>query len=491
MNSVFKQSYTLLPFNFERIGSDSVLLVNLAGEFVTLRRELFDKMISSDLDMTSEIFPILKAKHFITEKLSDSALDLLSTKYRTKKSFLVDFTVLHMFVVTVRCNQKCIYCHASSVNEENRMYDMNTDTAEKAVDICLRSPAKSIKIEFQGGEPLLNFETVRFIIDYASKKAVQCGKTIEFVLCSNLTAITDDILKYLADNNVSLSTSLDGPAHVHDFNRCYRNGMGTYESVIRALNKAKKYLSSDKISALMTTTKYSLNYPHEIIDEYVAQGFNSIFVRMLNPFGFAKQNMNEIGYTASEFSHFYRDLLQYVISMNMKGYFLEEAYATLLLTRILTPFSTGFVDMQFPAGTGISGVIYGHDGNVYPSDEARMLAQVGDNNFCMGNVHSDTYRTLFHGKLIQDLVGSTCAESLPGCSDCAFQLYCGIDPIRNYATQGDIIGHRPSSEFCFIQKETIKHLFDFILKNNREHMDVFWSWLTGRNISEIVSHNSL
>ncbi|TAL23227.1 MAG: His-Xaa-Ser system radical SAM maturase HxsB, partial [Nitrospirae bacterium] len=441
-------------------------------------------------DVTSDIYPILKAKHFITEKLTDSALDLLSTKYRTKKSFLFDFTTLHMFVVTVRCNQKCVYCHASSVNEENRIYDMNTETAEKTIDICLNSAAKSIKIEFQGGEPLLNFEIVRFVIDNASKKAVQNGKTVDFVLCSNLTAITDDMLKYLADNNVSLSTSLDGPAHVHDFNRYYRNGTGTYESVIRALNRAKKYLPSDKISALMTTTKYSLKFPHEIIDEYVTQGFKSIFVRMLNPFGFAKQNMLDIGYTASDFSRFYKDLLQYVISINVKGYFLEEAFASLLLTRILTPFSTGFVDMQFPAGTGISGVIYGHDGNVYPSDEARMLAQMGDNNFCMGNVNTNTYRELFKGKLIQDLVGSTCAESLPGCSDCVFQLYCGIDPIRNYATQYDIIGHRPSSEFCYIQKDIIKHLFDFILKNNSEHMDVFWSWLTGRHISEIVSHNS-
>ena len=486
MNKISVKPYLMLPMNYIRFQKDTILMTNMAGEYFPLSNDAFKKMVSYDLSPTSELYLRLKAKHFIVETLPDPAIDLLATKYRTKKSFLYDFTSLHMFVVTLRCNQKCIYCHASSVNKtEKNKYDMDIETARKAVDICLMSPSKSLKIEIQGGEPLLNFETVKFIIEYASNHALAKDKNIEFVVCSNLTMITEDTLKYLADNNVFISTSLDGPKDVHDFNRRYREGQGTYEDVVKSLEKARKYISPTRISALMTTTKYSLSYSHEIIDEYVNRGFTSIFIRPLNPFGFARLNIHEIGYGSKEFINFYKELLDHIISINLAETFIEEAFTSILLTRILTPFSTGFVDLQFPAGTGISGVVYVHDGNVYPSDESRMLAQMGDNSFCMGNVHKNTYDELFFNSMIKTLIRDSCLESLPGCSDCAFQLYCGVDPIHNYATQGNIVGHRPTSDFCTIHKEIIKHLFGIILQNERNQMDVFWSWLTGRNISEI------
>jgi uncharacterized protein len=61
-----------------------------------------------------------------------------------------------------------------------------------------------------------------------------------------------------------------------------------------------------------------------------------------------------------------------------------EDFATILLSRILTPFATGFVDLQSPTGVGIAGVVYDYKGNVYPCDEARMLAKMGAPRFHMG-----------------------------------------------------------------------------------------------------------
>lgn len=235
----------------------------------------------------------------------------------------------------------------------------------------------------------------------------------------------------------------------------------------------------------MTTTKYSLDYAQQIVDEYIKNGFSSIFVRSLNPFGYAFLKTQQIGCSASEFISFYKKILEYVIAKNLRGYFIEEAFTSILLTRILTPLSTGFVDLQFPAGNGISGVIYDYNGNVYPSDEARMLAQMGDNNFCLGNINSNTYEELFFCKTLKNIIENSYAEILPGCSDCAFQIYCGVDPIRNYLKYKDIIGNIPTSELCFIHKGMFRYLFEHILQNNRDTMDVFWSWLTGRNISEI------
>lgn len=460
-------------------------MVNMAGEYFLLPDEQLHPLISYKMSNTSELFLQLKAKHFVAESLSDPAVDLMAVKYRTKKSFLYDFTSLHILVVTQRCNQKCSYCQASSEDAVGKgNYDMSIETARKAVDICLKGPAKSIKIEFQGGEPLLSFKTIAFAIDYANQQAARSKKNIEFVVCTNLTLITDDMLKYFAENDVSLSFSLDGPRRVHDMSRCYRNGLGTYDDVVRSLDKARKYMNRNRLSALMTTTKYSLPFHEEIVDEYIKQDLNTIFVRFLNPFGFAKGN-REISYSASEFIDFYKRMLRHLVDINLKGIFVQEVFSSILLTRILTPFSTGFVDLQFPAGTGISGVIYGHDGNVYLSDEARMLAQMGDYTFCMGNVYKNTFEELFCGPVIQSIIADTCAEALPGCSECVFQMYCGIDPIRNYVTQGSIVGHRPTSDFCHIHKEIIKFLMENILRDSPEYMDVFWSWITGRDISAV------
>ncbi|MDP2860247.1 MAG: His-Xaa-Ser system radical SAM maturase HxsB [bacterium] len=481
--------YIILPFNFIRFRHDLVLMVNMVGEHFFLQEADFKNMVGHELNRKSDVYLRLKAKHFVTETISDPAIDLLAIKFRTKNDFLSHFTSLHMLEVTRRCNQKCVYCQASSLDPDKSGYDMSTEIAQKAVDMILMSPAKHIKIEFQGGEPLLNFETVKYVIDYVTKQATSREKKIEFVVCTNLTIATDEMLKYFAENNVLVSTSLDGPRDVHNSCRMYRDGTDTYDDVTRSLDKARKYLGSSKISALMTTSRYNLPYPKEIIEEYIRNGFSSIFLRPLNPFGYAKQRMREIGCGPSDFVAFFKAVLECVIDANLKGNYIEESFTSLLLTRILTPFSTGFVDLQFPAGTGISGAMYGYDGNVFLSDESRMLANTGDFSFCLGNVNKHSYRDIFYNGKIIDIIGSSCAELLPGCSDCAFQVYCGIDPVRNYATQNDPTGHRPSNEMCLINKGIFKHLFEIILEHDPNRMDVFWSWMTGRSLSEIRTND--
>jgi uncharacterized protein len=155
------------------------------------------------------------------------------------------------------------------------------------------------------------------------------------------------------------------------------------------------------------------------------------------------------------------------------------------LQRMLTPFSTGFMDLQSPSGAGISGAIYDYDGEVYPSDEARMLARVGDRKFSMGNVNEDRYEEIFNGSLIHKIVESSCVETLPGCASCVFQMYCGADPIRNYVETGDIVGHRPTSEFCKKNMGIIEYLFEMIRKNDDDVMDVFCSWMTKCSLKEM------
>lgn len=89
-----------------------------------------------------------------------------------------------------------------------------------------------------------------------------------------------------------------------------------------------------------------------------------------------------------EFVAFYARALEYMLALNAIGIEISEAYASILLTHILTPHSTGYVDLQSPQGAGSGTLVFNYDGNVYPSDEARMLAETGNGSLCLGRITS-------------------------------------------------------------------------------------------------------
>ncbi|HEX2122603.1 MAG TPA: SPASM domain-containing protein, partial [Thermoanaerobaculia bacterium] len=182
------------------------------------------------------------------------------------------------------------------------------------------------------------------------------------------------------------------------------------------------------------------------------------------------------GYSMREFLDFYVRALDHIIELNANGTFLMETYAQLLLTRILTPFATGYVDLQSPAGAGIGAVVYNYDGNVYASDESRMLAEMDDPRFRLGNVHRDSYASIFGGETLHRIVAASVAESIPGCADCAFLPWCGADPVHHYATTGDLVPHVPTSDFHMKNFFLFQHLLSR-WESSETARRVFWSWI--------------
>lgn len=473
--------YRLMPFQFERLDKNRVLLTNQTGEFAILASPTFDDFVGNKLSMRSTEYLDLKSRHFLTHAFSATTERVAASQWRTKKAFMESGPKLHIFVPTLRCNQGCGYCQASRADCSAAGVDMDMATASRAIDLMLASPAPAVTMEFQGGEPLLAFDTVRSMTEMASERAAKIGKAVQFVICTNLTLLTDEHLAYFKRYNVDVSTSLDGPASIHDRNRPMTGG-GTYATVIRNIQRCHEALGPGSVSALMTTTVHSLPHARAIIDEYVSHGLNSVFLRELNPYGFAAKSAKAIGYSVSDFLAFYREALLYILDLNRSGTFFAEGYATTLLRKILTPFGVGFVDLQSPTGEGFGVVLYNHDGNVYASDEARMLAEMGDATFCLGTVNDD-WSTLLTSETMQCLAAAGIAEALPGCSDCAFVHYCGADPIRHYRTQGDLIGHRPSSTFCQKQKALFRMLFDLLDTASPETRDILLGWVNPARIS--------
>jgi len=482
------QSYYFLPFRFKRFSSSKVLLVNDAGEYLFLSPVEFEKFINHEIKIDSQIFLNLKSKHFIydaPEKLP-SIIEILATKYRTKKAFLKNFTTLHMVVTTLRCNHRCNYCHASSQYITATKWDMDISTARKVVEMIFQSPSNVIKIEFQGGEPIVNFSVVKEIVNYANRLNKKAKKNLSFVLCTNLTLMNNDILKFLKKNNILISTSLDGPKHIHDANRIMRNGQSSYDLFIKKLELTRSILGKEKISALITVTRNNIYKLNSVIDEYIRLGFNGIFLRSLNPYGYAnKASGKALQYKIEEFISSYKKAIEYILELNKQGTMFVEYFATIILSRILTPFSTGFMDLQSPAGAGILGVVYNFNGDVYPTDEARMLAASGDTHFRLGNVMYNTYKEIFGNTLLRKIVSNSCVEIIPMCHSCAYNVYCGADPIRAYSIQNDknYIGHMPSSELCKKHKEIITFLLNLI--ENDDALDIFWSWITNKELKKV------
>src|SRR5438093_982996 len=102
-----KAGYFLLPFRFLRLDQERELLVTDVGEYAIVPRGTTDDLLHNRLEPKSTLYKTLKAKQLIYDTDSAPLLDVLATKYRTKKSFLNGFAKLHIFVVTLRCDHSC------------------------------------------------------------------------------------------------------------------------------------------------------------------------------------------------------------------------------------------------------------------------------------------------------------------------------------------------------------------------------------------------
>lgn len=441
-------AYTMLPWRFTALADDGrYVATNLAGEHLVLDRDTVRAFARQQLAPANPAYNELKARHFLIDSDTNVGVDLLALKLRTKLAPLANFTALHIFVVTLRCEHSCPYCQVSRANNDRGEFDMSRETAFKALDLVFRSPSPALKIEFQGGEPLLNLSLIRSIVAEAKRRNEIAQRELAFVVATNLAVLTDEALAFFKEEGILVSTSLDGPADLHDANRP-RPGRDSHQRAVDGIQKVRGVLGHYNVGALMTTTSASLGRVKEIIDEYLRLDFGGIFLRPLSPYGFAIKTRSYAAYSRERWLQFYFEGLDYIIELNRQGFDFIEHYAAMVLKKMLTPLQTSYVDLMSPAGIGIAAIVYNYDGTVYASDESRMLAEMGDQTFALGNVHKDSFENIMLGDALLEPLAQSFAGSVPGCSSCAFEPWCGADPVFHHATQGDVIGKKPLSAFC-------------------------------------------
>lgn len=466
--------YQLLPFRFEPVGADEVVITNAVGEFSYLSRQKLEDFVAHRLSPSDPDYTMLRSRHFLREENDKASIELLGLKTRTKLSRLANFTNLHLFVVSLRCDHACPYCQVSRQSEDKAAFDMTQETADRALDMVFRSPNQALKIEFQGGEPLLNFELIQYVVEKAELRNLTEKRELRFVITTTLSLATDEILEFCRDHNVDLSSSLDGPEDLHNKNRP-RPGRDSHARFVSGLKRARDIIGYNSVSALMTTSPASLSRVKDIINEYVRLGLDGIFLRHLSPYGFALKTKSFQAYNVDRWLEFYREGMDYIIGLNKQGTYFSEQFSTLILTKMLTSNDPGFVDLMNPSGAGIAAIVFNYDGDVYASDESRMLHEMGDSSFRLGNVHNCSYEDIFTSDALLSTLEDSFTSSIPMCSDCAFEQWCGADPVYHYAMYGDILGRKPESEFCKRMMGVIRYLLEAI--KDDETREIFTKWV--------------
>ena len=299
---IINRGYVHFNYNRRKIKGKNLVVAEHGGWAALEDREL-EILESGVIEKGSELFSLLEEKGIIlTLKNSDAIEDL----YRQRMGFLYHGVSLHIVVLTRRCTHRCVYCHASAKGSKSREFDMSVETAKKTVDFIFQSPAHCITIEFQGGEPLLNFEALKFIVKYSKEKNASAKKDLRITVVTNLQIMDEEKLGFLMKEDVSICTSLDGPEGVHNLNRpaedkSFNSHKNAVEWIKKIQERCKKEKKSWTASALVTITRNSMERINEIIDEYAALGIETIHVRPINMLGFSKENFNSIGYSAEEF----------------------------------------------------------------------------------------------------------------------------------------------------------------------------------------------
>jgi len=467
-----EDSLELLPLRFERAGK-SYLVSNMVGDFVRLSGDELNRLVDLRVRPGDGLYEKAYAAHLITGEGQTAQRQLLALRLRSRMAYLREPTPLHIFVVTLRCEHSCPYCQVSRQSTDRSKFDMSEETARHALNIAFESPSKRIKIEFQGGEPLLNFPMIKNIVAAARTQAGTVGKAVDFVIASNLALLDDTVLAFCKSNGVLLSTSLDGPADLHNKNRP-RPGGNSHELATRGIRRAQEVLGPEQIGALMTTTEASLDRVEEIVDEYLRLDLDGIFLRPLSPYGFAVKTKAIRKYNSKGWLEFYARGLRYVLEINRTGRHFPEFYATLILKRMFADRPLGYVDLRSPAGIGLGALVYNYDGKVFASDEGRMLAEMGDQTFELGSV-AQSYRSLVFSDKLLDLIGSSLTQCAPECLDCVYEAHCGADPVYHHATQADPVGMKPLSEFCARQKGVTNLLLE-ILETSPQDAAILRRW---------------
>lgn len=338
------------------------------------------------------------------------------------------------------CNLRCKYCFADEGEYKGRREIMSAEVGKKAIDFVIKhsGPRKNIEVDLFGGEPLMAFDVVKEIVEYAKVREKEENKNIRFTMTTNATLLTDEIMDYLDKNMGNIVLSIDGRKEINDKVRVRVDGSGSYNSILPKIKKMVEMRDKSKqYYARGTFTRNNIDF-FEDIKHLANEGFDEISVEPVvlpkdHPLSLREEDLPKI---FEQYDKLYSEMLKnhregkefkfYHFNINING-------GPCVYKRI-----SG-------CGAGHEYVAITPSGDIYPCHQF-----VGNKDFIMG--------TVFEDKLDMEMSNEFKEANIykkPKCMECWARFYCsGGCQANNYNFNKDM--HIPYELGCKMQKKRIE-----------------------------------
>ncbi|MBE6014149.1 MAG: thioether cross-link-forming SCIFF peptide maturase [Lachnospiraceae bacterium] len=193
-----------------------------------------------------------------------------------KRQTVVKALCLH---IAHDCNLACKYCFAEEGEYHGRRELMSYEVGRKALDFLIENSGNRVNLEvdFFGGEPLMNFDVVKQLVEYGRSREKECNKKFRFTLTTNGVLLNDDILEFANKEMSNVVLSIDGRQEIHDKMRPFRNGKGSYEMIVPKFQKVAESRHQTNYYVRGTFTHFNTDFSEDVL-HLAKLGFKQISV---------------------------------------------------------------------------------------------------------------------------------------------------------------------------------------------------------------------
>ena len=429
-------------------GNDYILLDINSGAVHVIDEMIFDIMDVFTGENDSEVFKTLENKYKI-EELKEAVgelHELIDAGYLFAPDINVPPTFAEIgivkslcLMVAQDCNLRCKYCFGDGGSYGGDRAVMSEEVGKRAVDFIIENSKnrRHCEIDFFGGEPLINFKTVKAVTEYVRKREVETNKIFKLTLTTNGMLLNDDKIKWLNDNNISLVLSLDGRKEIHDAMRPDSTGQGSYDKVLKNFKKFVDSRNGENYYLRGTYTKNNLDFTDDVLD-INNKGFDILSVEPVvlkdSPLGFTEEDLPRI---REEYDRLTAAYLKR--QREGRGFFFFHFNVDL---------SNGPCVAKRLSGCGAGHEYFAVDvnGDLYPCHQF-----VGRNKYKLGNVFSG----IEDPKNWSDYFRQSHVLNKPKCRDCWARFFCSGGCHANADLFNDDI-RKPYEIGCEIQKKRLE-----------------------------------
>ncbi|MCI8776413.1 MAG: thioether cross-link-forming SCIFF peptide maturase [Oscillospiraceae bacterium] len=337
------------------------------------------------------------------------------------------------------CNLRCKYCFASTGDFGTGRKMMTFETGRRAIDFLIEKSEgrENLELDFFGGEPLMNFDTVKQIVEYARSREKECGKRFRFTITTNGLLLDDDKIDFINKEMSNVVLSIDGRKETNDNVRIRVDGSGCYDSILPKFKKLVEQRGDKEYYVRGTFTKYNIDFSEDVFSLY-NEGFDQISVEPVvcgseNPYALTEKELSEI------FKEYER-LAERILENEEKGEKFNFFHFMLDLDQ-----GPCAIKRLRGCGCGNEYVAVTPDGDIFPCHQF-----VGIDEFKMGNLYEGTFN--------QDMKSDFAAAHVytkPECRECWAKFYCsGGCNANNYMYAGDV--HNAHRFSCQIEKKRLE-----------------------------------